>query len=100
MWLIILLSDEVIGHQIEAKRALILAAIAYFASPLILAFLPLSIPYAGLLMPLVVWIVLGEVLLRAYGTTNRLKIAVLAFVIFTILNFLGIPGLIAAAIAF
>lgn len=98
IWGVVVLADKIIAHQIEPKRSAILAVLAYFVSPLVLAFAAISIPFAGIIVPLVVWIVLGEVLLRAYGFTSRIKVAAVAFVIYFLLNLLGVPGMIAAAI--
>ena len=100
IWVVVMLADKVIAHQIQAKHSFILAVLAYFLSPLVLAFGGISIPFAGIIIPLIVWIVLGEVLLRGYsgGAVMRLKVAAIAFVIYLILNMVGVPGMIAAAI--
>lgn len=100
IWVIIILSDKLIVHRIEAKHSIILAVLAYFVSPLVLAFGGISIPFAGIIIPLIVWVVLSELLLRGLGTTvvTRLKVAAIAFVIYFILNYAGITGLIAANI--
>jgi hypothetical protein len=98
IWLAVILADKIIAHQIEAKRSAMLAFLAYFLSPLVLALVAINIPFAGLLLPLVIWVALGEVLLREIGTGARLKVAAVAFVIYLLLNFLGIPGIIAASI--
>jgi hypothetical protein len=100
IWVVVMLADKIIAHQIQAKHSLILAVLAYFLSPLVLAFAAISIPFAGIIVPLIVWIVLGEVLLRGYsgGAVARLKVAAIAFVIYLILNMVGVPGMIAAAI--
>lgn len=98
IWIVVVLADKVIAHQIHAKRALILAVLAYFVSPLILGLAAISIPFAGIIVPLVVWIILGEILLRGVSVGGKLKVAALAFVIYLILNFAGVPGMIAAAV--
>ena len=99
IWAVVILADKIIAHRVEPKRSLILAFLAYFISPLVLAFAAINIPFAGILLPLLVWIVLGEILLRVSSFVNRLKVAVLAFVIYLLLNVLGITGMIAASIA-
>jgi len=99
IWIVVVLADKIIAHQIEAKRSLILAVLAYFLSPLVLAFGGIVIPFAGIFIPLIVWIILGEVLLRGFGAMVRLKVAAIAFVIYLILNMIGVPGIIASAIA-
>jgi hypothetical protein len=99
IWIVVMLSDKFIAHKIEAKRSLILAVLAYFISPLLLAFGGITIPFAGLIVPLIVWLVLGEILLRAgYKLSIRLKVAAVAWIMYLILNLLGVPGMIAAAI--
>ena len=54
----------------------------------------ISIPYAGIILPLIIWIIIGELLLRESSFSTRLKITVIAFVIYLILQFIGLPGLI------
>jgi len=99
IWVVVMLADKIIAHQMQAKHSLILAVLAYFLSPLVLAFAAISIPFAGIIIPLIVWIVLGEILLRGYGGAKaRLKVAAIAFVIYLVLNYAGVPGMIAAAI--
>ncbi|MEM7813627.1 MAG: hypothetical protein QW548_01875 [Candidatus Aenigmatarchaeota archaeon] len=100
IWVVVIIADQVMAHQIEPKRSLILAVLAYFVSPLVLAFSGISVPFAGIIIPLAVWIILGEVLLKAWGFKNRMKVAGAAFVMYLLLNFMGIPGMIAAAIGF
>jgi hypothetical protein len=99
IWVVVMLADKIIAHQMQAKHSLILAILAYFLSPLVLAFAAISIPFASIIVPLIVWIVLGEILLRGYGGAKaRLKVAAIAFVIYLVLNYAGVPGMIAAAI--
>jgi hypothetical protein len=78
-----------------------MAALAYFVSPLVLIFLGISIPFAGIVIPLVVWILLGEVLLKgsSAGFVGRLKVGAVAFVIYLILNLIGVSGMIASIVA-
>lgn len=95
IWIAVMVADKIIAHQIEAKHSLILAALAYFLAPLILAFAAISIPFAGIIVPLLVWIVLGELLLRGSGDFKaRLKVAAVAFMIYLILTILSVPAII------
>ena len=98
IWIVVMLADKVIAHEIEAKRSAILAFLAYFLSPLVLVFVTIPIPFVGLFAPLIVWVVLGELLLSG-DRVSRLKVAAVAFVIYLLLNLVGIPGMIAAVIA-
>ncbi|GEM_PF-2048597 len=101
VWIAVMLADKIIAHQIEAKHSLILAVLAYFITPLVLSFAAISIPFAGIIVPLIVWIILGQILLRqTAGFVPKVKVAAVAFVIYFILTFVGLPAMIAGAIAF
>lgn len=94
IWIVILLSERLVAARVGAKRAFALAFLAYFIPPLLFTFVNIAIPFAYLIIPLVVWIILSELLLRDSSFGGRIKIAVVAFVIYLILQFIGLPGLI------
>jgi hypothetical protein len=99
IWIAVMLSDKIIAHQIEAKHSLILAVLAYFLVPLVFSFAAIGIPYASIVVSLAVWIALSEVLLRQTpGFVAKIKVAAVAFVIYLILTFANISGIISGMI--
>jgi hypothetical protein len=93
----IVVSDKVISHSIEPKKSLIMSLIALFIIPilatLVIGFVPalLSIPFvASIIIPLIFWIILGEALLSADRMT-KLKVTVVAFVVYIILEIFLAP---------
>lgn len=79
---------KLIAHNIEAKHSFIMAIVALFVTPIIGTFIVqyIAIPYFGaFILPLIVWIALGEVLLQA-DTVTKLKVAVIAFVVYLVLS--------------
>jgi hypothetical protein len=97
IFIAIVLSDEFIEHELEAGHALMMTLIVYFIVPMLTSFisnfLSVSFMYLNYILPLVVWIILAEVFL--YGDRmDKLKVAVLAFVIYTVLTIFQIPGII------
>lgn len=97
IFIAIILSDEFIEHELEAGHALMMSLIVYFIVPMLTSFisnfLSVSFMYLNYILPLVVWIILAEVFL--YGDRmDKLKVAVLAFVIYTVLTIFQIPGII------
>jgi hypothetical protein len=92
----IIVSNKVIAHNIEAKHSFIMAIVALFITPIVLgfAFSALALPVlvvagveiiSGFLLPLIVWIVLGQLLLEADRTT-KIKVVIIAFVVYLILS--------------
>ena len=94
IWIVVLLSARLVSSSVGAKRAFVLAFLAYFIPPLLFTFLNIAIPFAYFIIPLIVWIILSELLLRDNSFGARIKIAVVAFVIYLILQFIGLPGMI------
>ncbi len=93
----IIIADKIIAHEIEGKHAFIMAFVAYFVTPLLLtglALVNIVLPSVAVLyiIPLVVWIGLGEILLKA-DFKAKLIVAVLAFVIYAALTAIGIPAM-------
>ena len=89
VFLVIVLADRVIAHGVQTKHALILSFAAYFIPGLILFGLNLAgvlLPGSILLVvPLLVWIGLGELLLEG-DFKSKLIVAVIAYVAFFALN--------------
>ncbi len=98
----IVVSDKVISHSIDAKKSLIMALIALFIVPIAATFILgsapvlLAIPYfASILLPLLFWIGLGEALLKSDRKT-KLKVTVVAFIVYIILDIFLKPAIISA----
>ncbi len=101
--IVIMLLDYVISHEIEVKYSFIIGLGAYFITPLIAIALgfanffdPLVIGYA---LPLAVWLILSETFLDADAKSKAI-VAVAAFAVYTIINIVGIPMMIASMIPF
>ncbi len=89
VFIVIVIADRVISHGVETKHALILSFAAYFLPGLILfgfnlagILLPSSIL---LVIPLLVWIGLGELMLSGDFKT-KLIVAIIGYVAFFALN--------------
>lgn len=91
---VILIVDKVVAHNLEAKHALIMSIVALFITPVAGAFAATYIALPGIVfayvLPLAVWIIIGEILLEA-DTTTKLKVIVIAFAIYLVLSFLAAP---------
>lgn len=98
----IIAADKIIAHNVQTKHAIIMALLAYFVTPLLLTGLALAginlgATLAVYIIPLIVWIALGEILLDADVKTKAI-VAIIAFVIYMILSFIGVPAMIYKAI--
>ncbi|MFH1631240.1 MAG: hypothetical protein ABIA21_03420 [Candidatus Aenigmatarchaeota archaeon] len=108
VFVVLIIVNKLIEHDMEPKQSFIMAFLAMFITPIVMLAIGLSgvasvIPFFGvivlLLIPLIVWIVLGEVLLKG-DMKEKLKVIVVAFLVYTILNFIGVPYIISGAIPF
>lgn len=99
----IVIADKLIAHNFEAKHSFIMAIVALFATPIVIGFIlgMLALPLfvvagveviSGLLLPLVVWIALGELLLESDRMT-KLKVVIIAFVVYLVLSIFLTPVL-------
>ena len=99
----IVIADKLIANNFEAKHSFIMAIVALFATPIVIGFIlgMLALPLfvvagveviSGLLLPLVVWIALGELLLESDRMT-KLKVVIIAFVVYLILSIFLTPVL-------
>lgn len=102
--IVIVLLDYVIAHEIDVKDAFIIGLGAYFITPLAVIALGLANYFdplvAGYVIPLIVWLALSEVLLKGHNPKKKAMVAVAAFVVYTVLNFVGVPMIIAGMIPF
>lgn len=92
IFLALMAADKHIAHRFEPKHVLIMSILAYFLGPITLSFLSgyVSIPYAFVLFPLVLWIVLGEIFLDDFDFKTKLKVAVIGFLIYEIITILNV----------
>ncbi len=98
--LTILLADYLVAHNMEIKHAVMMSVAAYFVTPLAaagIAIAGLELPslVAVYIVPLVVWVALGEVLLQGGDLMTKLKVAGVAFVVYLVLRQVGVVGIIA-----
>lgn len=89
VFLVIVVADRLIAHGVETKHAIILSFVAYFLPGLLffgLNIAGISLPGSILLvLPLIVWIGLGELLLSG-DFKSKLIVAVIAYVAFFAIN--------------
>ena len=96
----LVIADKIISHDMNAKHVLIMAFLVAFVVPIItslaLPFIALPAGFSQLIfygLPLLMWIVFGEVLLGG-DYKQKIAVAFIAFAIFTVLDFFGIQQII------
>ena len=89
-FVVLLAADKVVAHNQEPKKTLIVSLVALFITPVIGAY---AASFATLpdfvfsyLLPLFVWIILGELLLEGDYRT-KLKVVGIAFIAYIVLSF-------------
>lgn len=91
----LVIADKVVAHSVDAKRLLILAFVALFITPIVaaLALSAVAIPavVTGYVLPFIVWLALGEVLIKDADMKTKLKVVVVAFVVWIILSIFLAP---------
>ncbi|MBI4894981.1 MAG: hypothetical protein HY831_00675 [Candidatus Aenigmarchaeota archaeon] len=102
----LVLSDKVLSHEMNTKHILIMAFLVAFIVPIIVTLL---LPYIAMPagfgqilfygLPLLMWIVFGEVLLGG-DFKEKITVAFIAFAIFTALDLIGIQAIIMSFIPF
>ncbi|MBI3190270.1 hypothetical protein HYZ41_01050 [archaeon] len=97
--IVLALADKFLAHEMSFKKSFIMAIIAYLAVPIILAASGISFEFSGYIIPLIIWIVLGQFLLKG-GHKKKLIAAAVAFIVWIILMFAGVPGILATMIPF
>ncbi len=83
----IMLADKLIAHEISPKKSAIMAIISYLIVPIVVSALATALPFISsiaFVLPLLAWIVLGEILLSG---DRKLKaiVAVIAWAVNLIL---------------
>ena len=97
----IMIADAVIEHGVELKNIAILAFVSYFVTPIVGYFLAGILPAITLILPVIVWVILSELLLKGVSSAkNRAIIAILGYAIFLILQMVGVAALLFSVIQF
>lgn len=93
------LSSFLIMHEIQLKRIFLLSLLAYLLTPVIssLITLPMAIYY---ILPIAVWVILSEILLKKVNMKTRAIIATLGYVIFLIFIYIGLWSFVYSMIPF
>jgi hypothetical protein len=99
--LAIMIADKIISHEISVKHSFIMAFIVYFILPLVLSFAATLVPSIApifIILPLVAWIILGELLLKA-DMKQKAIVAVIAYAVNILLS-IYVSGMILSFIHF
>ena len=97
----IMIADKVIAHEINFKHSLIMAVIAYLVVPLAISFAVLYVPaiaIVSIILPLVAWIILGEILLSS-DMKQKAIVAIIAYAVNIFLS-IYVSGMILSFIPF
>lgn len=97
--IVLAVADKVLAHEMSLKKSFIMALVAYMVVPIILSAAEISFEFSGYIIPLVVWVVLGQFLLKG-GHKKKLIAAAVAFIVWIILFAIGVPGMLASLISF
>ncbi len=81
----VVLSDRIIAHEIEAKHALIISIVALFVAPVFAPYIGVVDRGLAIILSFVVWVILGELLLKA-DTGTKFKVLAIAFATYYILS--------------
>ncbi len=92
----LVIADKIIAHSINVKKLFIIALVALFLTPIVgavvLELIALPVLVSAYILPLLVWIILGEVLLSSDMGTKA-KVAVIGFVVYIVLSIFLTPYL-------
>ncbi len=90
----LVISDKFIAHGIEAKKLLIISIVALFVAPLagslLSSYVLIPLYIHAYLLPLAIWIILGEILLSEDRMT-KLKVAAVGWVVYLLLSLTVAP---------
>ena len=93
------IADKVIAHNVAVKRLFIMSIVGLFLTPIVAAVVLSSIVLPGLVsayvLPLLVWIVLGEILIKEADIKTKLKVVVVAFAVYILLSIFLAPPIFA-----
>src|SRR3989338_1665237 len=86
----LVIADKVIAHNVDAKRLLIVEFVALLITPIVatVALSSLALPafVSAYVLPFVVWLAIGEALIKEADMKTKLKVVVVAFVVWIILS--------------
>ena len=101
VFLAIVLAEKFVTYNIQMQHAFILSVVAYFAAPLAtyaVSYTGIILPsFIGLLLPLLVWIALGEVLIEG-DLKSRAMVAIVAYGAYIIINVLPLKDVVLSAV--
>lgn len=89
----LVIADKIIAHSVDAKRLLIMSVIAFFVAPIVGSLIAgyIAIPFIGYILPLIVWIILGELLIKEADMKTKLKVIIVAFIVYILLSMFVAP---------
>ncbi len=94
VFLSIVISDKFLNHNITVKNSAIMVVIAYLIMPYVMIAVDMliSIPsiVSFILVPLIIWIILGEMLLKDFKFTSKLNVSMIAFITYLLLEYFPI----------
>ena len=104
----IMLADGLLSHNIEAARVRIMAIAAYIATPILFSLTEQMFPVflfrqdyselLSLLLPLAIWIILGEFFLKGTALWKKTAVALLAYGIFLFFTAIRLQAIIGSYI--
>ena len=91
-FLALVIADKMIAHNVNPKRLFIISIVSLFLTPIVAGVLP-TLPglVSAYLLPLIVWLVLGELLIKEADMKTKLKVVVVAFIAYIILSIFLAP---------
>ena len=91
----LVIADKLIAHNVDPKRLFIISIVSLFLTPIVagivLSYAALPSLVAAYLLPLIVWLVLGELLIKEADMKTKLKVVVVAFVVYIVLSIFLAP---------
>ncbi len=91
----LVIADKVIAHNVDVKHLFIMSIVALFVTPiiggLVLGYIAIPVVVSAYLLPLAVWIALGEVLIKESDMKTKLKVVVVGFIAYIILSLFLAP---------
>ncbi len=96
VFVVIVVADRLLAHEMEFKHALAVSVAAFFAIPFLLSAVYLFLDFGFQLnlilfygLPLLVWIILAEAFLGGADHKTKLELAFIAWVSYLVIDFAG-----------
>ncbi len=90
----VLISDKFLNRNMNIKKSSIMVAIAYLAIPYISTIVNRYVHIYWLvgmvIVPFITWIILGEILLTDFTAVEKFNVALIAFIVYMILEFVPV----------